>query len=230
MSYFRTIPPPESLRAEALDAAEKYFEEHGFSSNTLSLLSIIVPSAKPLKNFPKSYKCCHTWWRLFETPCHAVKFECELETTSFGEICFIFWGRIIDLFLYLTLWIFQCFCLFDASFSLDVPDRRDLVQTSFLIYPVGLFVYRRQLEQLHCMSCFNAPSMDHFYHPTDSSMHLFAWPSTNITSYDLTNDSCFEKNKNFIRFFINERIFLHKTETYDALRNFERKFKGENMV
>eukprot|EP00924_Labyrinthula_sp_SR-Ha-C_P014061 snap_masked-scaffold_56-processed-gene-0.30-mRNA-1 protein AED:1.00 eAED:1.00 QI:0/0/0/0/1/1/3/0/247 len=221
MGYFHKIPSSAKLRSEAIKRVEEYFEETELNLSSLSLLSIIIPENKPLRNYPSkngfTYLCVGLYnWAV--TPCAAqTRAECR-------EDC---------LEIYPHLLTFPCLCWCNIGYLLDykleehISSRLDLVRLSFLIYEEGVFAHRRKLEEVRCKwlcYCLYAVQADEAeLGVSNEEIHFVPWDQIDLSREPKQmNEFCDSTN------FVSPTEFCCRREMLDILRQFETQFKKNN--
>eukprot|EP00924_Labyrinthula_sp_SR-Ha-C_P014053 snap_masked-scaffold_56-processed-gene-0.26-mRNA-1 protein AED:1.00 eAED:1.00 QI:0/-1/0/0/-1/1/1/0/224 len=224
MSYFHKIPKKEILREEAISKADQYFESKELNISSLSLLTIILPSKKPLKGFPRQ----NPLLLISKAIGSEIKRGCS--DSLFSEDCFL---------VCCALSIFPCaICcniglLIETRYELSVMERLDLVRGVILIYTEGVFVYRRRLEAFRCpLFCFCAAAIgdeDRDYEDHEEEVFFVEWKDIAIPeklNRDIPGFYC----QDFVYFPIGVHRVATRREVFDTLKKHKKEYIFKNKV
>eukprot|EP00924_Labyrinthula_sp_SR-Ha-C_P014099 snap_masked-scaffold_56-processed-gene-1.18-mRNA-1 protein AED:1.00 eAED:1.00 QI:0/-1/0/0/-1/1/1/0/227 len=225
MSYFHKVPPAVELREEVLKAADKYFEENELNVSSLSLLTMMLPEKKPLKNYPAFNNftyLCYIISSLASAPCQGE------DSSECLEIA----GLSYPLLVTFPCWCWlSCAALQDERMKNSIHSRGDLVRLCISVYREGVFIYRRKLEKMRCKwTCFCVLGLTDFndgYEAREAISNFVSWEDINMERNPRPmNFSC--DPEKFVSFKLGKENVNTRREVYDILSKYYRERKAEN--
>eukprot|EP00924_Labyrinthula_sp_SR-Ha-C_P014101 snap_masked-scaffold_56-processed-gene-1.19-mRNA-1 protein AED:1.00 eAED:1.00 QI:0/-1/0/0/-1/1/1/0/118 len=112
-------------------------------------------------------------------------------------------------------------------------DRLDLVRLSIAIYREGVFLHRREMEEVRCRwCCFCLPACDpeeEGYDSQSKKLFFVPWDQVNMPHKPhAMNDACDESN--FVRFRVGTHYINTRREVYEILHGYYNQLRNDSIV